>query len=79
MVAKSQLKLIKKLHQKKYRTENNLFFVEGIKVVDELLSASYTPFLVLAIGDYMNHFSRTCEVQEISSTRFGQNQCIKKS
>ena len=77
MVAKSQLKLIKKLHQKKYRTENNLFFVEGIKVVDELLSASYTPFLVLAIGDYMNHFSRTCEVQEISAQDLAKISALK--
>lgn len=77
MVAKSQLKLIKKLHQKKYRTENNLFFVEGIKVVDELLSARYKPFLVLAISDYLNHFSRACEVQEISAQELAKISALK--
>ena len=41
MVVKSQLKFIKSLHQKKYRTEHGLFFVEGRKTVGELLDSGF--------------------------------------
>lgn len=37
MVGKSQIKFIKSLQQKKYRTAHKLFVVEGIKVVRELV------------------------------------------
>ncbi len=40
MVSKSQIKFIKNLQQKKYRTQNKLFVVEGIKTVRELLNSS---------------------------------------
>jgi len=39
MVVKSQIKLIKSLQQKKYRTQHSLFVVEGIKTVLELLNS----------------------------------------
>ncbi|MBC2839019.1 RNA methyltransferase [Robiginitalea sp. SC105] len=39
MVAKSELKLIRSLHQKKYRTREGLFLAEGVKLVGELLGA----------------------------------------
>jgi len=37
MVVKSQIKFIKSLQQKKYRILNDLFVVEGVKMVNELL------------------------------------------
>ncbi|MCM4151515.1 RNA methyltransferase [Arenibacter sp. N53] len=40
MVVKSQIKFIKNLQQKKYRTQNKLFVVEGIKTVKELLEST---------------------------------------
>ena len=40
MVVKSQIKFIKNLQQKKYRTQNKLFVVEGVKTVRELLDSS---------------------------------------
>lgn len=39
MVVKSQIKLIKSLQQKKYRTQHALFVVEGIKTIFELLKS----------------------------------------
>jgi len=39
MVVKSQIKLIKSLQQKKYRTQHSLFVVEGIKTILELLKS----------------------------------------
>jgi TrmH family RNA methyltransferase len=41
MVSKNQIKLISSLQQKKYRTANQLFFAEGIKVIQELLNSNF--------------------------------------
>ena len=41
MVSKNQLKLIKSLHQKKYRNQYGLFFVEGLKTVKEFLNSDF--------------------------------------
>lgn len=41
MLSKSQIKLITGLHQKKYRNKHGGFIAEGIKLVRELLNASY--------------------------------------
>lgn len=41
MVVKSQIKNIKSLQQKKYRIQEGLFVVEGIKTVHELLSSTF--------------------------------------
>ncbi|MCJ7467594.1 MAG: RNA methyltransferase [Maribacter sp.] len=41
MVVKSQIKLIKSLQQKKYRTEHRMFVAEGIKTVRELLRSNF--------------------------------------
>ena len=46
MVAKSDLKLIKSLHQKKYRIRHGLFLAEGVKLVEELLASRLEPFRV---------------------------------
>lgn len=48
MLSKNQVKLIQKLHQKKYRNELNLFIVEGKKSINEFLQAGYTPELLIA-------------------------------
>lgn len=39
MLSKSQLKLITSLHQKKYRNQHGLFFIEGVKGVNEFLNS----------------------------------------
>ena len=41
MVTKNQIKLISSLHQKKNRLANNLFFAEGVKVIQELLESNF--------------------------------------
>ena len=48
MLSKNQVKLIQKLHYKKYRNELNLFIVEGKKSINEFLQAGYTPQLLIA-------------------------------
>ncbi len=41
MVSKNQIKLISSLQQKKYRITRQLFFAEGIKVIQELLESKF--------------------------------------
>lgn len=41
MVSKNQIKLISSLHQKKQRSANQLFFAEGVKVIQELLHSNF--------------------------------------
>ena len=41
MVSKNQIKLITSLQQKKYRILNQLFFAEGVKVIQELLQSNF--------------------------------------
>lgn len=41
MVSRNQIKLITSLQQKKYRIINQLFFAEGVKVIQELLRSNF--------------------------------------
>lgn len=41
MLSKSQISFIKSLHQKKYRKENGIFIIEGIKSIIEFLHSDY--------------------------------------
>ena len=41
MLSKSQIGFIKSLHQKKYRKENGIFIIEGIKSLMEFFSSKY--------------------------------------
>lgn len=41
MITKNQIKLISSLHQKKHRLMHNLFFAEGVKVIQELLDSNF--------------------------------------
>lgn len=51
MAGKKWLKLVRGLHQKKYRNEHQLFFVEGKKTIEELLNAGFKPAKILAYPD----------------------------
>ncbi|WP_035676540.1 TrmH family RNA methyltransferase [Flavobacterium limnosediminis] len=41
MLSKNQIKLITSLQQKKYRKQHQLFFAEGVKVIQELLNSNF--------------------------------------
>ena len=51
MVGKSQIKFIKSLLQKKYRNQHGMFFVEGLKTVQELLDAGFEPHKIYTTGN----------------------------
>ncbi|QXP55927.1 RNA methyltransferase [Cellulophaga sp. HaHa_2_95] len=48
MVGKSQIKLIKSLQLKKNRIQHQLFVVEGLKTIQELLKSSFEVYKVLS-------------------------------
>ncbi len=57
MVVKSQIKLIKSLQQKKYRTKNGMFVVEGKKTVKELLASDFKVFKIFSCDEALLAFS----------------------
>lgn len=54
MVSKNQFKLISRLKKKKYRSEYQLFLVEGIKVVEEFVQSDFKPHLIFCTKEYNN-------------------------
>ena len=50
-LSKNQLKLITSLQQKKYRVKSNLFFAEGVKVVNEFLNSNLELEQIFCIDD----------------------------
>ncbi|MCM4158585.1 RNA methyltransferase [Antarcticibacterium flavum] len=65
MVSKSQIKLITSLEQKKYRTKNGLFIVEGKKGIQEFLNSTFELETLFTIEDSFNApASKTLMVKE---------------
>jgi TrmH family RNA methyltransferase len=54
MLSKSQIGFIKSLHQKKYRKENGLFIIEGIKSLVEFVSSKYEIQTVYYLHQYQS-------------------------
>jgi TrmH family RNA methyltransferase len=52
MLSKSQISFVKSLHQKKYRKENGLFIMEGIKSLIEFVSSSYEIQSIYYLPEY---------------------------
>ncbi len=56
MVSKNQIKLIKSLGQKKFRTQHKLFTVEGVKGITEFLNSDYKLHQLYATETVFNDF-----------------------
>jgi len=52
MLSKSQISFIKSLHQKKYRKENGIFIIEGIKSIEEFILSNYQVHSVYYLAQY---------------------------
>jgi len=52
MLSKSQISFIKSLHQKKYRKENRIFIIEGIKSIVEFISSHYELEQIYYLAQY---------------------------
>jgi TrmH family RNA methyltransferase len=68
MVAKSQIKLITSLAQKKYRQQHGLFVVEGIKGIKELLKSRFKMQILYVLSENKNDFEseKTEEIDQNS-------------
>ena len=51
MLSKNELKQIRQLASKKYRSKTGLFFAEGIKVVREFCDSGWKPQAVYSLND----------------------------
>jgi TrmH family RNA methyltransferase len=54
MLSKSQISFIKSLHQKKYRKENGMFIIEGIKSIAEFIHSSYQVHSIYCLPQYQS-------------------------
>lgn len=54
MLSKSQIGFIKSLHQKKYRKENGIFIIEGIKSIAEFIQSSYQVHSIYYLAQYQS-------------------------
>lgn len=54
MVSKSQISFIKSLHQKKYRKENGIFIIEGIKSIEEFIQSNYQVHSIYYLAQYQS-------------------------
>ncbi|WP_316810975.1 RNA methyltransferase [Pedobacter heparinus] len=52
MLSKSQISFIKSLHQKKYRKENGIFIIEGIKSIVEFIQSNYQVHSIFYLAQY---------------------------
>jgi len=72
MLTKNQIKLISSLNQKKFRIQQQLFKVEGVKAIEEFLNSGfqlYQLFSTEAIFDYDNILISEAELKKISSLK----------
>ncbi len=54
MLSKSQISFIKSLHQKKYRKENGIFIIEGIKSIEEFILSNYQVHSIYYLTQYQS-------------------------
>jgi len=76
MVAKSELKLIRSLKQKKFRSNHALFVVEGRKTLEILLNANFEARIIIATKEIVIEAAAT-EVQIISTKDFESISSLK--
>ena len=72
-ITKNQVKLIRSLQQKKYRRENMLFIVEGIKNIEELLKSNFEIDSLYATSDWDGIYDNTIS---ISNKELKQISCL---
>jgi len=61
MISKSTIKLIKSLALKKYRIKENLFLVEGDKIVTEVLNSHFVVEELFATATYISLNKKICK------------------
>jgi len=66
MLSRNEVKYIQSLRHKKNRDEDDLFIAEGVKIVDELISADFVIKNIYAVKDWIEKNSTVENVIEVS-------------
>lgn len=66
MLSRNEVKYIQSLRHKKNRDEDDLFIAEGVKIVDELISADFVIKNIYAVKDWIEKNSTAENVIEVS-------------
>lgn len=80
MLSKAQISLITSLQHKKFRTQHNLFVVEGIKSVLEFIHSSYKISKIFATVDAaakLGKIPQNIKLEELSEAEFGKISGLK--
>lgn len=73
MISKNNIKYIQSLHQKKHRDEENIFVVEGAKIVSELLESSLNIRQIYATdGNWLQSYKGSLNIEVINPTQLKQ-------
>ncbi|MEZ4936598.1 MAG: RNA methyltransferase [Crocinitomicaceae bacterium] len=75
----NQIKFIKKLHQKKYRFEEKMYFVEGKKLVEEALENCPEKIEVIYTTESENLYPENLTVEKISAKDMSRISALKSS
>lgn len=79
MLTKAKIKLIKSLHEKKYRTEYSLFLVEGKKSIEELLKSDFKIDHLLATKEFAEENSKIITEKGVECDVLEQSEIEKMS
>jgi len=77
MLSKSQIKLITSLSQKKYRSKHQLFVVEGVKTVNEILKSDFILHSLFCVEDFSNQLPKD-KVTIVTDTELKKISGLKK-
>ncbi|WP_297338221.1 RNA methyltransferase [Algoriphagus sp.] len=74
MFSKNTAKFIKSLHQKKYRIESGMFFVEGEKSVIEVLDSDFTIESIFGTNTFLAHYDPLIQTKGVVAEEVSQKQ-----
>ena len=73
MISKNQLKAVRQLEMKKYRTREGLFVAEGPKVVGDLLRCGFRPAMLFATAEWNGSDAQLVTDDELRKLSFLQH------
>lgn len=68
MLSKNELKRLSKYKQDKYRRQDGLFIVEGVKMLEELLQSNFEILFLCAVSSWLNENRKALEAKLAEQT-----------
>jgi TrmH family RNA methyltransferase len=79
MLSKNKIKFINSIKKKKYRDEHQCFFVEGEKLVDELLKSNLQIIDLFATKEWILKYASNLNLEKINPTEISNEELQKIS